>query len=278
MELKTLWLGLLISVAAFAVKTGLGWAYLWAAAPPGRKPAASAAVAALYALVFAGVYLLAAKVNLLAHYDLFEPLWQHGLTLHWLVAALMFFWGFLLLRQRPEACCAGRTKGWLALVIPCPVCLSVLFMSTTGLTLYFPQEAARATAALFGAFALLALAAGLMALKGRSPAAGAAERTLGLTMMLTAAYFMVSALILPQFAEISKVYRLAAYAAENKGGGPTARLEIWGLVLAVAAGAFHPTRRRLRKAALNHQRTIAPPTVDHWKPAGRLTENNRERG
>ncbi|MDR3038333.1 MAG: DUF2162 domain-containing protein, partial [Candidatus Adiutrix sp.] len=129
-----------------------------------------------------------------------------------------------------------------------------------------------------GAFALLALAAGLMALKGRSPAAGAAERTLGLTMMLTAAYFMVSALILPQFAEISKVYRLAAYAAENKGGGPTARLEIWGLVLAVAAGAFHPTRRRLRKAALNHQRTIAPPTVDHWKPAGRLTENNRERG
>jgi len=31
MELKTLWLGLVLSLAAFAVKTGLGWAYLWQA-------------------------------------------------------------------------------------------------------------------------------------------------------------------------------------------------------------------------------------------------------
>lgn len=251
MELKTLWLGLVMSLAAFAVKTGLGWAYLWSAAPPGRKAAASAAVAGLYVLAFTGIYLLAARVDLLANYEIFEPLWRHGFTLHWLAAALLSVWGFLLLRQKPaEDCCPRpRTRGWLALVIPCPVCLSVTLMALAGLILYFPDDAPLAAAALGGAFLLLALAAGLVMLKGRArAAAGSAENALGLAMMLMAAYFAVSALVLPQFAEVSKVYRLSGYAAADQGGDLAGQLKILAAVLALAGGAFGLTRRKLAQA------------------------------
>ena len=39
MELKTLWLGLLVSAGAFAVKTGLGWGHALAGGRPGRLAA-----------------------------------------------------------------------------------------------------------------------------------------------------------------------------------------------------------------------------------------------
>lgn len=63
MELKTLWLGMLISMSAFAVKTGLGWAYMWSKCPPGRKAVASLALLGLYGLLFFGLSRLIIKVN-----------------------------------------------------------------------------------------------------------------------------------------------------------------------------------------------------------------------
>jgi predicted transporter len=239
MELKTLWLGLVLSLAAFAIKTGLGWAYIWRAGGRGRRWAAACGVFALYGALFTAVAALVAKINLLAHYETLLPLWRHGLYLHWLTALMLCLWGLILLRRSggapSGADCHAPSRGWLALVIPCPVCLSVILMSVATMGLYFPEKAAPATAAMFAAFMLIAALGGGLALalttgKG-SPLGGAApENTLGLAMLLVAAYFMLSALIAPQFSELGRVYRISAFAADMRAAQPGPRLLTTGAI------------------------------------------------
>jgi predicted transporter len=93
-------MGLLVAVLAFAVKTGLGWAYLWQTRRRGEKLWPTLAVPLLYALLFALVLFLVKKIDLLSNYQVIEPLWRGGQTIHWLIALLMFAWGIILLGNK----------------------------------------------------------------------------------------------------------------------------------------------------------------------------------
>jgi predicted transporter len=240
MELRTLWLGLALSVAAFAVKAGLGWAHLWSVTAPARRPRASLAVAGSYAALFALAALLVAKVNLLAHYDLLAPLWREGVTLHWATALVMLLWGLALMRRPADARC-GPSRGWLALVVPCPVCLSVLLMSASALALYFPESARAALAALFGAFVVVAAASGAVSL--RFGGGGGSAARLGLVMIAVASYFMLSAMISPRFPDLARVYRLASGARSGGGGVPLGpRLACLGAIALLAGAGFLAAR------------------------------------
>lgn len=242
MELKTLWLGLIISVAVFALKTGLGWAYLWSKCPKGRKLPATIIVIFTYAVLFAVVFALVSKLNLLAHYEILLPLWQGGFTLHWLVAILLFVWGLLLLRTPvgDKNCNCGETKskGWLALVIPCPVCLSVVLMATAGLVLYFPDEALKATVGLFVVFLIIAGLSGVLMLLTRVRAQRPLEGTLGLAMILMAVYFILTALLTPQFSEVGKVYRVASYARDAEATDGVQIALTWGVIALLVVIGF----------------------------------------
>jgi len=236
MELKTLWLGLVVSMSIFAVKTGVGWAYLWGRCPKQHRLSATFLVFFSYVTLFGLVFWLVSHVNLLAHYDMLMPLWQNGVMLHWLVALLLFLWGLFLLKSPPcesripSSCglentdfqsptcgdvpmrTGGRSRGWLALVIPCPVCLSVVLMSVAGLVLYFPEEALAATIGLFAVFIAIAAISGIVLLLGRKGTGGSWETSLGLIMCLMALYFALTALLMPHFSEISKIYRMSVHA------------------------------------------------------------------
>ena len=259
MELKTLWLGLVLSLAAFAVKTGLGWAYLWQTGRP-RRPIirfmADLGVVALYGAVFAAVAWLVTEINLLAHYEILLHLWQHGFLLHWLTALMLSIWGFFLLRRGTGESCRGQSRGWLALVIPCPVCLSVILMSAAAIGLYFPEKIIPAVSALFAAFMLIAALGGslTMLLKTRSADASkspvnapSAENNLGLVMLMAAACFMLSALITPQFSELGRVYRIAAYADSGREGPLGPRLYVIGAVVLLAFAGFLAAKKRCGK-------------------------------
>jgi predicted transporter len=105
-------------------------------------------------------------------------------------------------------------------------------MSTATLVIYFPEKAALAVAALFGAFMLIAAVGGGLAIiiqtsqktgllrsarnDGAEEGAASPENNLGLAMLMVAAYFMLSALITPQFSELGRVYRISAYAASAR--------------------------------------------------------------
>jgi predicted transporter len=215
-------------------------------------------VVALYALVFALILVLVRKIDLLSNYRLIEPLWRGGQTLHWLVAALLFVWGFWLMRQggaAGEGCPAGdgpgRPKGslgFLALVIPCPVCLSVLIMALACLALYFPRQAILGAAMVFLGFVLVAAAAGLLLILGHWGQGDGLERSLGQAMALIASYFMVSALVLPQFGQIGRIYRLASYAGDIRDGQAGGGWLVIVALLALALLGFALGRRKARGA------------------------------
>lgn len=186
------------------------------------------------------------------------------MTLHWLAAAFLFLWGLFLLKSAPDNNCGRGSRGWLALIIPCPVCLSVILMSAAGLALYFPDHSGQALAGLFVAFALLACVSGLVLILGRKPnhqsesdrlegkfvepdqPGGDWEQTLGLAMMLMAAYFIISALVIPQFADISKVYRLAAYAGEDRGVEPRTAWLTSVAILGLLGLGYWRTKRKYK--------------------------------
>ncbi|MDR1488009.1 MAG: DUF2162 domain-containing protein [Deltaproteobacteria bacterium] len=252
MEIKTLWLGLLLSMATFAVKTGLGWAYLWSVSPNRKRLWASLAILSIYAALFGGIALFVSKVNLLAHYDIFAPLWRNAVTLHWLVAAMLLLWGVILLGKPNSESCAHHSRGYLALVIPCPVCLSVVLMSTSSLTLYFPDQALQATACLFFAFLLIALLAGLI-INRKTTNSQSTSNKLGLVMCMLAGYFMLSALLVPHFSELSQVYRLAA---NGRNYSPVALGQIigcLGVIIVLAGLGFAVAKKRM-----GNQKSVSP--------------------
>lgn len=247
MEFKTLWLGLVLSMGAFAVKTGAGWFYLWSRSPQKQKLKTSGLVFLAYTLVFGLVFLLVSRINLLAHSRFLQPFWQSGPALHWLTAALLSLWGLALLKITPGGC--QRSRGWLALLVPCPICLSViLLMAAASLVLYFPDQALLAVTALFGTFMLMALLGGLVVKAAFTSERESLESTLGLAMLIMAVYFMVSALVMPQFAELGKVYRLAAYAAlEGSPAEYPSLLLTGGSLAGLLALGYGLTWRKLRR-------------------------------
>ena len=206
-------LGMFVSMASFSVKAGLGWGYLLSRRGGAGKIAVSMLLAVVYALLFAAAGVVAPRF--VGNYELFLPLWREGVTLHWAAALLILTWGVALLKSGAACRRDGHdSRAWLALVVPCPVCAGAVLASASCLALYFPEQAVPALAGLYAAF--MVAAAVTAAAMSRSPGAGEKrappEAALGTAMLLIAAYFMVSALVVPHFPEVRRVYRIAANA------------------------------------------------------------------
>lgn len=245
MEFKTLFIGMAISMAAFSVKAGLGTAYLCLSRPRGKKKGALFAAAASYAALFASVYFIVTRVNVIANYGKFIPLLRGGVAIHWLAAILIFIWGLALLRIRGTDE-HHRGYAWLALIIPCPVCMSVVLISASCLALYFPDDSALSLFALYLAFAALAGVSASFVLLTRKSERDA-ERSLGSAMILIAAYFMISALVTPQFGEIGRIYRLAAYSRGADIRGSAEVWKIWGAVTLLFSGGFLSAEWKIKR-------------------------------
>jgi predicted transporter len=130
MELKTLILGLILSTAAFAIKAGGGLAYLFIKIPgKRRKIVSSFGFMLMYGLVFLLVALILTQINLTCHIDLMQGFFKSGMTLHFILAFLLILWGIKLLLKNEDPSTA--TRGWIPLVVPCPVCFSVILLSSS---------------------------------------------------------------------------------------------------------------------------------------------------
>jgi predicted transporter len=260
MELKTLILGMFISMAAFSIKTGLGWAYLLSGCRMGQKITASALVLSVYAALFAVIALFVSRVNIIANYEIFRPLWQSGVALHWLAAVFIFVWGVILLKSNPSGDCGScgkPSRAWLALVIPCPVCISVILVSSSCVALYFPDDSLLAMAGLYAAFAALASVSALaVRLRETAKSSKSGERenpesseaSLGTAMILIASYFMISAVVMPQFGEISRIYRLAVYSGQNRTSNPASAAMTFGAIILLFAIGFLYSKLLIKKS------------------------------
>ncbi len=233
-ELKSLLLGLILTLGIFAVKTGAGLGYVLRHQTTAlRKLAALSLCFAAYSALFLGSYRVCMRLDMIASFNKLRTLFQSGMTLHIAVAMGMFVWGVFLLRHNHGDSSTG-TWGWLLLVVPCPVCGSVVLFSTGFLASFFPDNSFSAVLGAYAIFSVIVLftvgALSIVSVKtGASP-----ERALGFSMLFIAAYFVISVLLAPHINDLDKIYRIAAFQESN---GTVDRNGL-GVLAVVAVSAF----------------------------------------
>ena len=142
-ELLGIAVGLALSLGLFAFKAAAG-EYFFCALPGSAKRKFFFLL--LNTLLYCGVFLLAFR--LIETIDLFKlagsaaEFLKAGVIFHLILAAGLAVWGVRLLCQRPEEELRTRAaKGWLLLTLPCPVCISAVFLSTAFALMLFPGAA-----------------------------------------------------------------------------------------------------------------------------------------
>lgn len=234
MEVKSLIVGLVFSVGIFALKSGAGLSFLLRKSGIRRQVGAIVGYAAAYSLVFAGVWLVGRRFDVMANFDRWMFIFRNGMSIHLLLAMLLMSWGLVLLRR--DAC--GNCHGWLLLTLPCPVCLSVIFLAGAFLENLLPDNPWCFLWFATG-FIVLAIAAGLILSRWEGQNT---NHDLGYVMLLAAAYFLVTIAVVPQVNDLGRIYRLG----RNSPSLPVKHLTSFmaGLLCAWGIGFIHSLRKR----------------------------------
>jgi predicted transporter len=144
-------------------------------------------------------------------------------------------------------------------------------MSAACLWAYFPEKALFGAGIVFAGFIVTAAAAGLTTILGRGTNEGL-ERSLGLAMMTVSAYFIVTALTVPHFAEIGRVYRLASHAAADRADVGGAAVPIATAFLILVGWTLGRRSRRVLGSSSNRSTrpAVARPAADQTpnRPSG----------
>ncbi len=241
MELKSLIIGLVLSLGAFAVKSGAGLGYAMAGSQHrGRAFLILTGFAAGYAAVFFLAATILSMADLMAWYPEMETVFKGGMILHMILAGLLAVWGFKLMagHHHPgEQSQPGLSKAWLALALPCPVCFLVILLNTGLVSALYPERPLILWW-LFSGFILVSLgAAAVFHSVGRGR-----QAFLGGVMLYMAAYFVLCVTLIPQFGDFETIRRLSE---SNPAADPfAAALLAAGALFALAAGFFNPFQKR----------------------------------
>lgn len=216
--------GTIFSLGIFSIKVGSGLGY----GKVSRK--GIALTLGLYLLLFELIALLAGTLL-----QLLEPLLKGGPWLHGGMALGMILWGAWLLRKPGGYAIPGSS---LALLIPCPVCLTAMTFSTWTALNSLPLVPWAVGLVLGGAFIVLTL---LVLFFTSSRTTGGSVHALGLAMITIGLYFIAS-LFLPGKVERARgMY--CSFVKELQpatAGGNNGQFALLALLLAVAllAGFF----------------------------------------
>ncbi len=203
MELKALLLGLAFTVGIFAVKSGAGLAYPLARMTTRRHRGAIVVLFMLgYLPLFALAWFLVVRFDFPAHLQTVITLVKHGMIVHFFLALLLLLWGVVLLSRREAA--TDRSRGWLLLALPCPVCFSVILCSAALLHSLFADDG-WILVWLCGGYLVVALGSALLLMRSQ----GRSERRLGGLMLSAALYFIITVVVVPQFNDLERIYRLS---------------------------------------------------------------------
>lgn len=215
MELKSLILGVFFSMGIFAVKSGAGLNYiLMRSRNRKRNTGVLFLWSAGYLIIFLTVFSVLKRFDFLRHVDSVQRFIQSGMLIHVLMAVFMAVYALMLLRQKTHD--GKSASGWLLLVIPCPVCLTVILFTLAFLLAYFPDMGWETVVAAWAGFTVLAFVTIFLMKTVFAGCRSTPEALLGAAMLLISGYFLLSIMIMPQFGDMDKIYRLATYQGQNK--------------------------------------------------------------
>ncbi len=158
MELKSLFLGIFFSLGIFAIKTGIGLHYFFVKKSLKVKTAIMTIYSGVYFILFLLSYFLLKKIDFLQYFEQAQSFFKSGMFIHVIVAGLMAVWGIALLKQSNKNYKEKNHKGsygWLVLVIPCPVCMTVILFTVAFLISYFPKSGITAVMGGYTAFIII---------------------------------------------------------------------------------------------------------------------------
>jgi len=209
--LKQLWVtGILVAFSVFGVKVGLGLgSLLYSRTIPGiKKVLLFFGTGLIYFILFCTLYLCVTRFNLLNYLDRIMNMIQYGMLLHLAVALGLLFWGTgLLLQNSPEK--EKHLPGSvLLLILPCPVCATVILLNLTLAYSVFSISSFVVTLILFTLFfGIIIIALGVI-----FPARhkiGAGNSFLGMTMVMISLYFLMTVIIAPIYPDIKAAFTMA---------------------------------------------------------------------
>jgi len=233
MELKSLFVGIVFALGMFALKSGIGLHYvIRRKGAPGSKVFLVVAFGCVYLLLFYCCARTLQRIDLIAHYPTVQNFIQSGMLVHIAMAAGFVIWGIALLKRGRHS--RKPTFSWLALIIPCPVCMTVIFMSTAFLLAVFPDAGLKAVGFAYLTFMAITTVTAVGMTVWRIASTSSPESDMGAAMLFIAAYFILSVIVMPQFGDVDKIYRIARYKSEK---APLKLRELL-LLLAVTAGLF----------------------------------------
>lgn len=245
MVMKSLILGVLCSVGIFAVKSGIGLSYCVARRRRIRSKVWAFLLFALtYLLVFIAAIPILQQADPIHHLPIIQRWMQSGMLMHLVIAVLMMGWGLILLKQNNNT--QARSRGWLILAMPCPVCATVIILSAAVIISYFPEHPVLIALFFYLAFMALALFTQGIVHMYRKKSLVQPNGFLGGIMMLMATYFLLSAIIMPQFTDLGQVYRMACYRTDATSLNVTSVLNMILLIVATFAAGFGFTRKKIR--------------------------------
>lgn len=248
MELKSLFVGIVFALGMFAFKSGIGLHYVIRKNGALRSKVLLVLVfGCVYFLLFYSCARLLQRIDLMAHYQTFQNFIQSGMLIHIVMAIGFVIWGIALLKREGHS--NKPTFSWLALIIPCPVCMTVILMSTAFLLVYFPDAGLKAVGFAFLTFMGISTVTAIGMTVWRIASSSPPESDMGTAMLFIAAYFILSVIIMPQFGDMDKIYRIAKY--ESDKASPVKIQELLLLITVTAClfsagylSAIHNVKRR----------------------------------
>lgn len=246
MELKSLFLGLTFTIGIFALKSGVGLHYLFTQrhSLKGRTLFVFGSALA-YFFIFLISYLALKSINMVEYYNTFQGFFRSGMYVHSFMAAVLIVWGIYLLKNDGKQQETSRAF-WL-LIIPCPLCTSVIFLTTAFLLTYLPHTGLPVVMGAYLFFIAINFLTIFSLTLSDVKSDSTPEHTLGAAMLLIAGYFILSIIIMPQFSDIDKIYRIAAYRGEKAIMNTRDILFLSTIVSVSFAGGYLIKKRKIRR-------------------------------
>ncbi len=235
-ELCSLFLGLGFSTGIFAFKSAVGQYYYLTLQ---KKHSSKLAFLSLSLMGYSSLFLL--SFYLIINFEVFkcteyfQNFLRSGMSIHILVAFGLLAWGIYLIRVNRSAACQieRKSRAWMLLAIPCPVCASAIFLVCAFMMSLFPDMKLTTTLFTLSFFIAINLSVTAALLFYEHKFSLSPEHITGRMMVFVALYFFIIILLLPNFQNIERIYRISLGNGKAVSGDP--RL-IW--IITAVAGIF----------------------------------------
>lgn len=131
-------IGIIVVLTAFALKAGIGL-YCGVTSYSNRRHRLLliAGFGAVYFALFMNFCYLWRSGGLTSKFKALLNFASYGMDIHFLVSIGLIIWGLYLLKSSSHGESVNSTA-WIALLVPCPVCMTVIFFTVGFVVIYFP--------------------------------------------------------------------------------------------------------------------------------------------